>query len=105
LEARRWLGIIADMSTRSCLKAVAVMFALMAGVGCRGPGTDIILPTRLPMSAPPGQNAGILYDMCTDMGKKKECPQDAVKVGFINENGEVVSERIVRCDRIRKAFP
>ena len=80
------------------------MLPLAAVVGCRGPGTDVILTTRLRMSAPPGQNAGIIYDMCTNMGRQKERPEDAVKVGFTSDTGDLISERIIRCEKVRQAF-
>jgi hypothetical protein len=45
-----------------------------------------------------------MYSMCTDMGKQKERPQDALKVGFVTDKGELVSERVVHCEKVRKAF-
>jgi len=80
------------------------VFACTSFIGCGGAGTDIITTTHLPLKGPPGQNEGIIYDMCTSMGRQKERPQDALKVGFVNDKGEVVSERIIRCQPVRKAF-
>lgn len=74
---------------------------LLALVGCNGEGTDIILTTRLPMDAPPGQNEQVMYDMCTHLGKEKERPEDALKVKFVDSNG-VESERIIRCESVRR---
>ena len=79
------------------------VIALVAFVGCGGPGTDIIATTRLPANAPRGQNEGLIYAMCTERGKQKERPEDALKVAFVNDTG-IVSERIVRCEKVRKAF-
>lgn len=97
---RRWF--INTHGAKGRLSFAVVAFA--AFVGCRGPGTDVILTTRLPVKAPSGQNEGIMYSMCTDMGKQKERPQDALKVGFVTDKGELVSERVVHCEKVRKAF-
>lgn len=79
------------------------VIALAAFVGCSGPGTDIILTTRLPVEAAPGENERLMYEMCTHLGKQKERPEDALKVAFVNNSG-IVSERIVRCEEVRKRF-
>ena len=82
------------MNVYGAMRRLAVAVIAIAGfVGCGGDTTRIILTTRLPAGAPPGENERVMYAMCTNMGKEKEDPSDALKVTFVKPNGEAESEK------------
>ena len=90
------------MLSRTKGRLLAVI-AFIAFVRCDDPFTEVILTTRLRADAPPGQNEQVMYDMCTHLGEEKQRPEDALKVTFIDKDGNE-SEQIVRCETVRKRF-